>query len=255
MIRSLYTAVSGMITQEAKQDIISNNLANANTVGFKQDNLSLSRFDDVLIQNYDKQQGGQNVQNIIGKLSLGSKVDGVRTDFTEGSIEETGKATDFAINGRGFFSVQNNGTSYYSRDGHFHVDSRGYLTNDSGYSVMGKNASTGNVEPIYVGNAQMSSDANGNILLGGKPAYKLATVDFADYSTLSKSGDNLYTGSGAKVADVNINSNSLEKSNVNLISTMIDMLTTMRSFETNQKIVQSIDETLDKSVNQVGAVK
>lgn len=255
MIRSLYTAVSGMITGEAKQDIISNNLANANTVGFKQDNLSVSRFDDVLIQNFDKQQGGQNVQNIIGKLSLGSKIDGVRTDFTQGPIEETGKATDFAIDGRGFFSLTNNGTTYYSRDGHFHADSKGYLTNDSGYNVMGKNSSTGAVEPIYVGNAQISSDANGNILLGGKSAYKLETVDFADYSLLKKSGDNLYTGTNAVEANVNISSKSLEKSNVNLISTMIDMLTTMRSFETNQKIVQSIDETIGKSVNEVGSVK
>jgi flagellar basal-body rod protein FlgF len=255
MIRSLYTAVSGMITQEAKQDVISNNLANANTIGFKQDNLSVSRFDDVLIQNYDKQQGGQNVQNIIGKLSLGSKIDGVNTDFTEGSIENTGVPTDFAINGKGFFTLSNNGTSYYSRDGHFHVDSRGYLTNDSGYNVMAKNTLTSKVEPVYVGNAQISSDANGNISLDGKPTYKLETVDFANYSTLRKIGDNLYTGGNAIAANVNVSQNSLENSNVNLTSTMIDMLTTMRSFETDQKVVQSIDETLDKAVNDVGVVK
>lgn len=255
MIRSLYTAVSGMITQEAKQDVISNNLANANTVGFKQDNLSVSRFDDVLIQNFDKQQGGKNVQNIIGKLSLGSKIDGVNTDFTEGSIEDTGKPTDFAIDGRGFFTLSNNGNTYYSRDGHFHVDSRGYLTNDSGYSVMAKNSKTSSIEPLYVGNAQISSDTNGNISLDGKSAYKLETVDFADYSALHKSGDNLYTGTNATEANVIVSPNSLEHSNVNLISTMIDMLTTMRSFETNQKVIQSIDETLGKAVNEVGAVK
>lgn len=255
MIRSLYTAVSGMITQETNQDIISNNLANSGTTGFKQDKLSVGSFDDVLIQNYDKQQGGQNVQNIIGKLNLGSKINGVTTDFSQGPIESTGKSTDFAISGKGFFTVSNNGKSYYTRDGHFSVNSTGYLTNESGYNVMGTNTSTGSVEPIYVGNAKVSTDAQGNICLNGKPSYKLKTVDFADYKTLHKMGDNLFTGSNPININANIQSSSLEQSNVNLTSTMIDMLTTMRSFETDQKIVQSIDETLDKSVNSLGSVK
>jgi flagellar basal-body rod protein FlgF len=135
------------------------------------------------------------------------------------------------------------------------VSSTGYLTNDNGYNVMGTNSSTGSVEPIYVGNAKISTDLNGNISLNGKPSYKLKTVDFADYSQLHKNGDNLFTGSKPIDINANIQSGSLEQSNVNLTSTMVDMLTTMRSFETDQKVVQSIDETLDKSVNSLGSVK
>ena len=81
MIRGLYTSISGMITQEARQDVITNNLANANTVGFKSDNLTVRRFNDVLIQNYDKVVGGKNVRNEIGSLSLGSKIDSVNTEL------------------------------------------------------------------------------------------------------------------------------------------------------------------------------
>ena len=133
MIRGLYTAISGMITQEAKQDVITNNLANANTVGFKQDNLAAKQFDDVLISNCDKISGGKNVKTNIGTLSLGSGIDEVKTDFTQGMIESTDKSTDFAIDGRGFFEVSRNDgvatNTYYSRDGHFHVNTAGYLQN------------------------------------------------------------------------------------------------------------------------------
>ena len=75
MIRGLYTAVSGLVTQEAKQQVITNNMANANTTGYKSDNLAVKKFDDVLIQNYDKMSAGRNVRNIIGSLSNGSRID------------------------------------------------------------------------------------------------------------------------------------------------------------------------------------
>lgn len=255
MIRSLYTAVSGMITQEAKQDVISSNLANVNTVGFKQDNLGIRKFDDVLIQNYDKVVGGKNVRNVIGSLSLGSKIDAVDTDFEQGAIESTDKSTDFALEGRGFFTVQGTDGQYYTRDGHFHIDSRGFLVDDNGYGVMGRNSSTGALEQIYVGNSKIACDQFGNISLDGKPAYKMYTVDFNNYSSLTKVGNNLYEGSNPQEANVSIKQNCLEKSNVNVINEMIDMMTTMRTFETNQKVVQSIDDTLGKAVNDLGTVR
>ena len=154
MIRSLYTAISGMITQEARQDVITNNLANANTTGFKGDNLAVKKFDDVLIQNYDKQVGGKNVRNVIGSLSNGAKVDDVNTDFSQGTIENSDSSTDFALEGRGFFTVQRangleNGT-YYTRDGHFHVNMNGILVTDSGDAVMARDGS-GNSTTIDAG--------------------------------------------------------------------------------------------------------
>lgn len=106
MIRALYTSVSGLITQEAKQNVITNNLANVNTVGFKSDNLLVKKFDDVLIENYDKIVNGKNQQNIIGSLSQGSKIDGIQTNYTQGTIEDTDKWSDFSIEGRGFLLYQ-----------------------------------------------------------------------------------------------------------------------------------------------------
>lgn len=259
MIRGLYTAVSGMVTQGAKQDIITNNIANANTVGFKVDNLAIRKFDDVLLQNYDKISGGKNVRNVIGSISNGSKLDSVNTDFTQGMLQSTDKSTDFAIEGKGFFAVQkNDGTNngqYYTRDGHFHVDMNGILVNDSGDTVLGRNLQTNQLGPINVGNGEVVSDVNGNISVNGNQMYKLYTVDFNDYTTLKKTGNNLYQGDNPTENNALVKQRSLEKSNVNIINAMSDMITTMRSFETNQKIVQSLDETLNKLVNEVGSVR
>ncbi|MBC2580669.1 flagellar basal-body rod protein FlgG [Clostridium sp. DJ247] len=259
MIRGLYTAVSGMITQEAKQDVITNNLANANTVGYKGDNLSIKRFDDVLLQNYDKVVGGKNVKNVIGSLSLGSEVDSVNTNFTQGMIQSTDKPTDFAIKGKGFFTVQRNdginNTEYYTRDGHFHVNMNGVLVNDSGDIVIARNLQTNQLEPINVGNGKITSDVNGNISVNNVKMYKLYTVDFGDYKNLKKVGDNLYAGTNPTEVNSTVRQNSLERSNINIINEMSDMITTMRSFETNQKIIQSLDDTLGKAVNEVGSVR
>ncbi len=259
MIRSLYTAVSGMITQEAKQDIITNNLANATTVGFKSDNLAIKRFDDVLLQNYDKVVGNKNVRNVIGSISLGSKIDAVNTDFTQGSIQSTDKTTDFAIEGKGFFSVQrNNGADngqYYTRDGHFHVNIGGMLVNDSGDTVLGRNLQNNSLGPINVGNGELSCDASGNISINNTKMYKLYTADFNDYNNLKKVGDNLYQGTNPTENTAVVRQKYLEKSNINVMNEMSSMMTTMRIFETNQKVVQALDETLSKAANELGAVK
>ena len=105
MIRGLYTAVSGLISQEAKQDVITSNIANATTTGYKKDNLAIRKFDDVLLSNYDKVVGGRNVRNVIGSISLGSKIDETDTDFEQGDVASTDLDTDFAIQGNGFFAV------------------------------------------------------------------------------------------------------------------------------------------------------
>lgn len=259
MIRGLYTSISGMITQEARQDVITNNLANANSVGFKSDSLTATSFKDVLIQNHDKVVGNKNVKNEIGSLSLGSKIASVNTEFTQGMIEATDKPTDFAIEGKGFFVVQrNNGTNneqYYTRDGHFHVNSDGLLVNDSGDSILGRNIETGELGPINVSNEKIATDVYGNISVNGIKTYKLYTVDFNNYGSLKKLGDNLYQGENPTENNAVVRQNSLEKSNVNVINQMTDMITTMRTFETNQKIVQSLDETLGKLINEVGTVR
>lgn len=257
MIRGIYTAVSGLITQEAKQDVTSSNLANANTVGYKKDSLISKNFKDVLLHNYDKEVNGKNVKNVIGNLSMGSKIDGTYTLFDQGVVQATDKETDFAISGNGFFSLtSNNGNNkIYTRNGHFKVNYEGNLINESGYKVLGKNIETGKVEPIYVGRGKIESDDSGNLSIDGKPTYKLYVVDFNDYTSLEKQGDNyLDKGNNAREVETIVSQRALEKSNVNVMAEMSNMLMNMRTFESNQKVIQTLDETLDKTVNEIGRV-
>lgn len=260
MIRGLYTAVTGLITGEAKQSTVTNNIANANTVGFKSDDLAIKKFDDVLIQNFDKIVNGQNTKTTIGSLSMGSKIDELNTNFAQGVFQVTDKPTDFAIEGSGFFTVQRDDgittKNYYTRSGDFHIDGSGYLVTDNGDKVLGNNKATNALEPILVGDGKLQVASDGNISINGENLYKFNTVDFADYNTLQKVGDNLFQGTNPiQNTNVTVKQNTLEKSNVNVTSEMVNMMSIMRNFESNQKIVQSIDETLGKAVNEVGTVR
>lgn len=255
MIRGLYTAVSGLITQEAKQDVITNNLANANTTGYKADDIAVKQFREVLLQNYDGGNGSKPVRQELGSISLGSRIDETKTYFTQGMLNQTNKDMDFAIDGRGFFSVQRGNNTYYTRDGHFHVNAQGYLVNDSGDRVLGRNSTTGAVEPIIVNNDKIKSDDNNNVFVNDRLAYTFNTADFQDYNALKKVGDNLYEGQAPINGNVHVKQGFIEKSNVNIVNEMVNMMTVMRSFETNQKMVQIIDETLNKAANEVGSVR
>lgn len=256
MIRSLYSAVSGMITLEAKQNVITNNMANANTNGYKCDNLITKSFKDVMIQNKDKIMGGENVTNKLGKISLGTCIDETYTKFTQGEMAYTERATDFAIQGRGFFTVQRNNNTYYTRDGHFNINTEGYLVTDNGDYVLARDTANGNMGRIFIGNSEIGMDTHNNIIVDGIPKYNIVISDFNDYNKdLEKIGDNLYSGQNDfQNYNASVSNKTLEKSNVNLTDTMVELMSNMRAFETNQKMVQMIDDTLAKTANQVGKV-
>lgn len=255
MIRSLYTSVSGLIALENKQATITNNIANVNTTGFKGDNLSIKSFDEVLIQNKDKVSGGRNVKNPIGTLSLGAKIDSVDTRFTQGLLKSTNKPTDLAIDGRGFFAVQSGNETVFTRDGNFRVENDGYIITNGGDRVLGINKNTGAMEPIFVGTNNFVIDNYNGVNVNGTNTHSLALADFNDYGTLTKVGDNYYTGENPIYnTQVWASQGYLEQSNVNISNEMVEMITTMRNFETNQKMVQMIDETLGKAANEIGAV-
>jgi flagellar basal-body rod protein FlgG len=260
MIRGLYTAVSGLVTQEAKQQVITNNMANANTTGFKADNLAIKKFNDVLIQNFDKTSGSKNVRNIIGSLSYGSQIDETLTDFTQGLLQKTDNDTDFGLEGKGFFTVRRtaingNQSQYYTRDGQFHVNNQGYLVNASGDNVMARNRNNGAMEPVFIGNKKMIVDGNNDIYLDGQAEYNFNIVDFQDYGSLKKVGDNLYSGENPIQSTAVAQQYNIEKSNVNIVNEMVNMMSVLRTFESNQKVIQSMDETLSKVVNEVGTVR
>lgn len=254
MIRGLYTAVSGMISLEAKQSSITNNLANINTNGYKAEEVNLKSFDEVMIQNKDNKN---NVTKGIGTLSLGVQIDGTSIRKEQGVLKATDKTTDFAIDGEGYFIVNRGNENYYTKNGSFRVSADGYLVNSSGFNVMGINKNNDELEPIYVGTDNfVMNDRNEISVNGEEPVYKIATATFNEDEDISKIGENLYSSQNPNLnAVVYIAQGALEESNVNLVDEMVNMLSVMRAFETNQKIVQSIDETLGKAANEIGSVR
>lgn len=255
MIRSLYTAVSGMITLENKQNTISNNMTHANTTGYKAEDLAIKSFDEVLIKNKDKIVGGRNVTNKLGTISLGAEIDTVITKYTQGDIKQSESNTDFAIDGRGFFGVQVGNNVLYTRDGSFKVNNAGYLVTSTGDNVLGTSAN-GNMAPIFVGNdSEFYIDENSNVFVNGQSTQRLLTADFEDYTTLDKVGDNYYTGENPIYnAVVNVHQNYLEASNVNITEEMVNMMTVMRNYESVQKVLTMIDDSMSIAATKVGKV-
>ena len=256
MIRGFYTSVSGLITLQNEQEVITNNIANANNNGYKKRELTKQSFQDVMISNRQKLLGDKYVKNDIGSLNLGVKVNDVDTVFTQGSFKATDSSTDFAIDGRGFFVAKNGNQEVYTRDGNFKVNQQGYLITNDGADVLGTNNTTGAREPIYIGDAKFSLDGENNIDIQGIGAtHKLVTADFENYKTLQPLGDNYITLDNPMYnAKVNVRQNFLETSNVDPSTELVKLMEVKRQFETNQKFVKMQDETVQKAASELGRV-
>lgn len=255
MIRGLYTAASGMLTKQAQQEALSNNIANMNTAGYKKDKLIMQSFDEMVIQSIEGKSKTSSRIKTVGSMEFGVGVDEVKTYFTPGVIEETGRSLDFAIDGEGFFTLEDaEGNQKYSRDGRFQIDNEGYLVNSQGYRVLGE--IDGAVMPIQLNNADISLNPDGSFQ-SEEGRVKLSITRFADMSTLAKESANCYISkdqSGEQDTVSKVRQNSLERSNVDMIEAITDMISIMRSYESSQKVIQAMDETLGKTVNEVGKV-
>ena len=256
MIRGLYTSVSGLITLQNEQEVITNNIANVNNTGYKKRELTKQSFEDVMISNRQKLVGNEYVKNNIGELNLGVKVNNVDTVFTQGSFKTTDSSTDFAIDGRGFFVAKNGNQEVYTRDGNFKINQQGYLITNDGCQVLGTNIATGAKEPIYIGNNKFSLDGGNNINIEGiGETHTLLTTDFESYNTLEPLGDNYITVDNPVYnATVKVRQNVLETSNVDPAAEMVKLMEVKRQFETNQKFVKMQDETLQKAASELGRV-
>lgn len=251
-----------MLVQQAKQENLSNNIANINTPGYKKDDLSFKSFDQYMIQNHDSSVGDKNFPRNIGKLEFGVGIDGKKTYFSQGVIQDTGRNLDFALSGDGFFTVlDSDENEKYTRDGRFSISSDGYLVNSSGYQVLGTAAdgSDDTPTPIQITDPDFKLGADGSIT-SGENKYKFCLRNFANTTDIVKDENNCYSlaNSNADVLtadNVKVQQYSLERSNVDTIQAMTDMISVMRSYESNQKVLQQIDETLGKAVNDVGSVK
>lgn len=258
MVRGLFTAYTGMNNEQRRLDVLSNNLANAATVGYKAEGATNQSFDNVLaIKINDSSEMG--VDRKIGDLSLGVKVGEVYTDFSQGSLRETGNTFDLAIDGEGFFAVNvvdKNGDSetMYTRDGSFKMTSEGFITDSEGNKLIG----SGGYVQVPTNASQISIDSAGAIYANGEYVDTIQLVDFEDYDYLAKHGTNLYQAvEGAQTKDSTglIRQGYTEQSNVNSVSEMVKLITITRAYEANQKVLQAFDSTLQKSCNDIGRVR
>jgi flagellar basal-body rod protein FlgG len=261
MIRGLYIAASAAISETKRIDVISNNIANVNTSGFKKDTMITESFPNILM----KRIGATDYRDIaarapitskigyIGKMNNGVRVDEVFTNFEQGSISTSGNPLDLALQGKGFFSVETPNGERYTRSGEFTLDNEGFITTKEGYKVQGQNG------PIQVDGKNIIINEDGQVFSDGIEIDALKLVDFNDYALLKKEGDALYVdlsgdAGNMKESEGLVLQGSFEASNVNSVKMMVEMITMLRSYEANQKVIKTHDELLGKSVNEIGRV-
>ncbi len=251
MLRSFYIAGTGMLAQRARMNILTNNIINIDTTGYKKDTTISRSFADLMIM-AQKDPYLLKTSSFIGNQNTGIHVDMIATVFSQGDLEQTGKATDLALEGQGFFVIQTPEGNRYTRDGGFHVGSDGCLVTNEGYYVSGYNGR------IFIGSDTFVVDTLGNVTVAGRLAGRLNIVGFDDLSALRKTGDNMYINYGNQpvraAADVRVMQGYLESSNVNMADEVVNMVEVNRAFGMNQQMLRIIDESLAKTVNEVGRV-
>lgn len=256
MIRSLYIAKTGLEAQQTNLDVISNNLANVSTTGFKK---SRAVFEDLLYQNV-RQPGAQSSQqsNLPSGLQIGTGVRTVATEriHTQGNPQLTGNDKDIMVNGPGYFPVLlPDGTQAYTRDGSFQKDQNGQLVTASGFVVQPTITIPNNAESISVGrDGTVSVKIAGETAMTQVGALQLAT--FINPAGLESRGENLYvetTASGNANLNVpgtngagNLMQGYVEASNVNVVEEMVNMIQTQRAYEINSKAITTSDQMLQK---------
>ncbi len=256
MIRSLWIAKTGLEAQQTQMDVIANNLANVSTNGFKRQR---AVFEDLLYQTL-RQPGAQSSQQteVPSGLQIGTGVQPIATEriFTQGNIQQTGNTLDVAINGNGFFQVLlPDGTTAYTRDGSFQLNSQNQLVTSSGYQVQPAITLPSNVTSITIskdGIVSVTQAASSTPTQVGQ--MQLAT--FVNTGGLQSRGENLYqetassgppqpNAPGANGAGL-LNQTYVETSNVNVAEELVNMIQTQRAYEMNSKAVQTSDQMLQR---------
>lgn len=266
MVKGLYTAHTGLVNQMNRLDVITNNLANSATNAYKKEGATAQSFDDELTFRI-RDTSSFNLDTRIGSMSLGVKIGETYTDYSQGAFKETGNLTDLALTGDGFFAIsftnREGVTSVkYTRDGAFTLNQEGYLMTKDGDYVLNQNgamnADGGANNYIRINpNLPFTINGSGQIVQDNEIIGQIGIVDFENYDYIEKYGENMYNlveGGVIIASDAEINQGYLEMSNVNVVQEMVEMITITRAYESNQKIIQSIDSTLDKAVNQIGRV-
>lgn len=256
MINSLMISKTGMQAQQTQLDVISNNLANVSTNGFKR---ATAVFEDLMYQNL-RQVGANTAEQ--AELPTGLQVGlGVRTvatsrNFTQGSLQQSGNALDLAVNGSGFFQVQMpDGTTGYTRDGSLQLDAQGRMVTSSGYPLT-----AGITLPAESQSITVSSDGVVTAKLPGNPVpQQVGNIELANFinaAGLEPLGQNLFaeslasgnpiTGAPGSAGLGTVMQGMVETSNVNVVQELVTMIQTQRAYEMNSKAIQTSDQMLQR---------
>ena len=256
MINSLWISKNGMEAQQTQLDVISNNLANVSTTGFKRAN---AVFEDLMYQNLRQVGAAANEQSTLPtglQLGLGVRTVATSRSFIQGSLQQTNNQLDLAINGGGFFQVtMPDGTLGYTRDGTFQVNSAGQLVNSSGLAVA-----NGITIPAGAKNVSVASDGTVSVTVSGSATPQtvgtIAMATFINPAGLEPKGQNIYAETAASGTPTSgtpganglglIMQGYLETSNVNVVQELVSMIQTQRAYELNSKAVQTTDQMLQK---------
>jgi flagellar basal-body rod protein FlgG len=233
--KGIYIALSGAVLKHTQMEIISQNLANADTIGYKRDDIS---FKDYLIP-----------QDVISDDPDGramSDISSFKTDLSAGNVIKTGNLLDIALEGKGFIALEGN---RYTRRGDLKKDDKGYLTTQDGIKVMGEKG------PIKLPDGVLQISESGDVSVDGAKIDSIKIVDFQQVENLSKAGGNIFFSHGTTVqSKAMVKQGHLEKSNVDVIKEMVHMIEMLREFETFQKAIQCFDEATGKATNEIAKV-
>jgi flagellar basal-body rod protein FlgG len=259
MMQSLNTAAAGMVAQQSNLDVISNNLANVNTTGFKGQKAKFADLIYQTIQAATPAATGSSYTPNTSQIGLGATFSATSTNFAQGALTPTGNPLDLAIQGSGFFQVQLPGSGSsavgYTRDGSFTVDSNGLLVTTDGYPVLPEVTIPSGASSVTVSNTGVVSA----VLAGQSDVSQVGQIDvamFANPGALERMGQNIYIASSAagsvqlgKPGDAStgggtISSGYTESSNVQVVQEMVNMIMAQRAYEMNSKAVQTSDQML-----------
>lgn len=253
MLRGLYTAYTGMLNEQYRMDIMSNNLANADTTGFKKEGSTSQAYDEVMAVKIKDLSENPNVPKRLGNMSLGVKIGETYTDFSQGSLKITDNTYDLALGGEGFFNIEFTNKAgetsvKYTRDGGFTLTKEGWLVTKDGDYVLGE---SGRIQlSTTAGNTVI--DREGNIYQDGNLAASLKITEFEDTNYLTHYGETMWDAKEGAVSkdaeDANVYQGYLEMSNANVVKEMVNMITISRQYEANQKMITTFDDTLAKSM-------
>ncbi len=250
MLRGLYSAGSGLTALLQKQEIETNNLVNAETAGYKRQQTVFKNFRDVLIDEINYREASLNKPS-IGSISHGVMVDDVITIYEQGILVATQNKLDLALDGDGYFTIiDKDGKEYYTRDGGFKLNFEGTLVNNNGLIVAGEKGSI-NLQGEFI-----SFEPDGSVYLDGEFVDRLRLVNLEEPI---KIGSNRFLPVGESPQPFDYRKGRLiqgyiEQSNANVIDSMTRFIALTRSYESSQKVIQTIDNTLEKAINEVGRV-